>query len=226
VIRAIFTAAIEYLLAVLVLKHGKIYPRIFFWILFFLASYQFGEFLVFATGGNVWGLRIAYFSTTMIPALGLILVEKITGKKYGSAFFQLLGILFAMNFLFNHDIAFGYTLDRFCIHMNEGSTRIFNVWSVYYQIVLVFTMIVMLINYLKSEDEATKSIMLRLLIAYTSFDFVSMLFVRMVPQYQPAIASVMCALAVFAAFVFANISLGGELNLNLDRIKERIPRFW
>lgn len=224
-IRSIFTAAIEYFLAGWVLKHGKVYPKTFFWALFFLASYQLGEFIVFFTGGNVWGFRIAYFSTTMLPALGVIIVEKITGKKYGGTVFQFLCIIFGANFLFNREITFGYELDRFCIHINEYSTGVFNLWSAYYQVVLGFTMIIMLINYVKSENETVKRIMFQLFIAYASFDIVSLLFVRMIPQYQPAIASIMCALAIFAAFIFANISLGRDLNISLDRIKERIPGF-
>lgn len=225
-VRSLFTAAIEYFLAIAVFKHGKVYPRVFFWVLFFLASYQFGEFFVFATNGNILGFRIAYFSTTMLPAAGLVLVEKITGRKYGSVIVQLLGIIFGASFLLSPDVAFGYELDRFCIHMSAFSTGVFIVWSNYYQAVLLFTMIVMLVNYLKSENEKIKSILAQLLIAYASFDIVSILFVRMIPQYRSATASIMCALAIFAAFIFANISLDGRLDVNLDRIKERIPRFW
>lgn len=225
-IRSLLTAAIEYFLAVSVLKHGKIYPRVFFWVLFFLATYQFGEFFVFATNGNIWGFRIAYFSTTMLPAFGLIIVEKITGKKYGSTIAQLLCIIFGFNFLFSREITFGYELDRFCIHMNAFSAGIFRVWSTYYQFVLMFTMIVMLVNYLKAETQKVRSIMAQLLIAYVSFVLVSVLFIRIAPQYRSATASIMCALAIFAAFIFANISLDRELSINLERIKERIPRFW
>ena len=56
--RPLFTASVEYLLTLLVWKRGTVYPKIIATVLFFLASYQFGEFIYFATDHEI-GIRMA-----------------------------------------------------------------------------------------------------------------------------------------------------------------------
>ncbi|HEC66424.1 MAG TPA: hypothetical protein ENI23_14145 [bacterium] len=203
--RAILTATIEYYLAYKVFKHGKTFPRVIALMLFFLASYQMGEVIMFATDGASIGFRIAYFSTTLLPALGLELIEKVTGKPHYYLPFQIIGIVFALIFLIQPGIIAGYE-HQTCCFIATSYTNLGNIWGLYYQGALIFSMIAIVINLFMKYKREVKTNLSYLLLAYIVIE--SGIFVaRYIPEFNMSTASVMCALALVAALIFARLGL-------------------
>lgn len=206
-IRAAVIAAIEYILAVVVLWKGKLYPKICAALLFFLAGYQLGELVLFVTNGAPAGIRIAYFSTTLLPPLGLLLVEKISGKKLGFPYFMAAGLFFAVCYALFPYIAGTVELTSCCVRMSNRVTVLPTLWSYYYIGTLIYTMLLMLFFAFQSKAKWISKTLLILFMAYASFFFVSTAVIFIWPERRPSYASLMCALAVGAAITIAALSL-------------------
>lgn len=220
-IRPFLTAVIEYLLAYWVYKNGKLYPKVFSALLFLLATYQLGEIIIFASNGNRIGFQIAYFSTTLLPPFGLLFMELTTKKNYFYIPVQIIALFFAGIFLINSTIIGDFEIGDYCIKVLSYNSPIVTYWSYYYQGTLTFTMMIMIYNYFTSKSEFVKKFMLHMLVAYVSFDIVALIFVRVATGYRSALASVMCALAVFASIIFARVSLKGNLLFDTEeRMRE------
>jgi hypothetical protein len=222
-IRPLLTAIIEYVLAFLVFKYGKVNKNIFSLILFLLATYQLGEVLIFLSVGNEgWldheiGFKIAYVATTLLPPLGVLLVEKIRKKKYGYPLFQLVGLGFAIYFLIIPAIALKYELGPFCVRVFQYDPIIANYWGVYYQSTLFYSMGFMLWGMLRSRIKNQREILRTVLLGYLSFNALTFIISYFVPWLQYSSASLMCALALIAAFIFTKVSLAENLKILYKR---------
>jgi len=210
-IRAAIFASIEYILAAIVLLKGKSYPRVVAAILFFLASYQLGELVLFATDGAPIGIQIAYFSTTLLPPLGVLLIEKVTGRKFGFPFFMAAGIFFAVMFVLFPDMIDILELTNCCVRVTSHGQIMTTLWGHYYSLTLVYSLFIMLICALRAEEKQVRKVLLWMIGAYASFFFASIIIVRMFPDRRPSFASLMCALAVVAAVIIAILSLSVKL---------------
>ena len=99
-----------------VLKKGKFEPCVFVRILFFLASYQTREGVVFTTKGSYFGFKTAYFSTTLLPLLGVLVLEKITRKRFFYIIFQIVGLLYAINIFVRPSFIYEFEISKYCIN--------------------------------------------------------------------------------------------------------------
>jgi len=213
-LRALITAIVEYALAFYVYKKGKYQKNVFFWVLFFLASYQLGEYMITLFPSLNIGIRFAYFSTTMLPPLGLLFLQKHTNRELGYKFVQAVGLVFAILFLVNPSVIGSYQISSTgqCIQMSYVEGYIIDSWMFYYQGTLLFSMGVSLFEIIRNKKkvnmEANKyyKILKQFFIAYVSFDIVALVISKIDPQFSPRVASLMCALAVFASFIFTNIA--------------------
>ncbi len=219
-IRPLATALIEFILAFLVFKYGKVHKNVFSAVLFFLAAYQLGEVVIFATGGNEIGFKIAYVSTTLLPPLGVLLLERITKKFLGYPFFQLLGIGFALYILYIPAVALHWELGPFCVRIFTYDAILANFWTYYYQGTLFYSIGLMLWGIWRSKSTEVQSLLRNVLIGYLSFDGLTFLITYFVPSLQFSTASLMCALALIAAFIFARISLAENFAVLSDRAQK------
>lgn len=209
-IRPLLTAVIEYLLMILVLKYGTKHKTIIAAVLFFLATYQLGEVVIFLSGGNEIGFKLAYVATTMLPPLGILLAEKILKKKLGYAVFQLIAIFFAIIIFILPKVALDFEFGPYCIRINEYSPILSNYWSLFYQGTLMFTMAALLWGLWRGKTDQIRVQSRKMLIAYLSFDGLAFFIAYLEPWFGPSMASLMCALALIAAFIFTDIALNGN----------------
>jgi len=225
-LRPLFTAIIEYILAFLVFKYGKVHKNIFSVILFLLATYQLGELIIFLTNGNEVGFKIAYIATTLLPPLGVLLIEKVTKKKYGYPLFQLIGLGFALYMLVVPEIALKFELGPFCVRIFQYDSIIANYWGYYYQATLFYSMVLMIWGILRSRSRKTQSTLKNILLGYLTFNALTFVITYFVPWLQYSSASLMCALALISAFIFTKISLAENLKILYKRaLKYRTLQF-
>jgi hypothetical protein len=206
-IRPLLTAILEYALMIYVLKKGKIYPKEFASVLFFLATYQLGEVIVFLTDGDRFGLRIAYFATTMLPPLGLLLVQKMTKRNYGYWIVQAIALIFGFLFVFfNSEMIESYELGEFCIRVLSYGSLASKLWQAYYLIAVILTMLILLFHFFRSKLKELKKLYGLMFIGYSSFFITSFIVALIFESHRNSIASCMCALAVIGAVIFTKIS--------------------
>ena len=216
-LRPIFTAIVEYILAFLVFKYGKVHKNIFSVILFLLATYQLGEVVIFLTNGNEIGFKIAYVATTLLPPLGVLLIERIMKKKYGYPLFQLVGIGFALYMLIVPAIALKFELGPFCVRVFQYDYIITSYWGIYYQATLFYSMALMMWGIFRSKSKNIQSILINILLGYLTFNVLTFVITYFVPWLQYSSASLMCALALISAFIFTKISLAENLKILYKR---------
>lgn len=217
-VRPLITFIIEITLTIYVFKKGRVLPKTFAMVLFFLALYQLGEVVIFLTNGGYEGIQIAYGATTMLPPLGILLLQQVNNKRYGYLIFQALSLIFVGYFLTNPTIVGSLKLGRYCIKVENSNSEIKSLWGYYYQITLLITMIINAISYFKAENPLKRKLLKQIFIAYSSFALVANVLVNIIPELQASIASLMCALALIAAVIFSRISLNKEFVMILEDI--------
>lgn len=197
----------EYILAIYVYKNGKVLPKLFATTLFFLASYQLGEVIAYTFDDySRAGVQFAYFSTTLLPPLGILMIQSVAKKSYGYTLFQTLAIGFALMYAFEPYIIERFSVDLLFIRINE-TKPIFTYWAYYYLIALTYAMLIGGFEALTNKNKEVKKFMIALVGAYTSFYIVSVAFALAFPSYRSAFASLMCALAFTAALIMSKVSL-------------------
>jgi hypothetical protein len=216
-IRPLLTAIIEYLLATLVIRYGKSNRKIIALVIFLLATYQLGELLIFLTNGGEIGFKVAYVATTLLPPLGVLLTERVLKRSCGYPIFQLISLGFAVFILFTPQVAVDFEIGAYCIRVFEYAPFLKQYYFLYYQGTLMYTMFVLLIGILRSKDNVIRSSLQKLLLAYLSFDLVAILIMSFIPSFIPSSASLMCALALFAAIIFAKMSLSDDFTFSVRR---------
>lgn len=230
-IRALITAVVEYFLAYHINQKGTYHARVLAWVLFFLASYQLGEYLIYLFPGISLGIRVAYFSTTMLPPLGVYFLQEHTGKQYGHSIIHMVGLIFALLFFINPSVIGTYMISDTgqCIETVYREGYIMNAWAFYYQGTLLYTMGISVIEIYKSEHRKLEELNIdkefyintlkQFFVAYVSFNVVSVLITKLYPQFANRLASLMCALAVIVAFIFTNIAFELEF---FPKVREKI----
>lgn len=218
-IRPLIFAIIEYILAYLVFRYGKVHKNVFALILFFLATYQFGEVILFLTNGDMLGFRVAYVATTMLPPLGVLLVEKVTKKRYGYEIFQLISFGLIAYIITAPEIALRFALSQFCIKVYEYNSVMSTYWQYFYQITLIVTMIILTVNILRTKVTQERVILKNILLGYLIFNGLGIVITMLVPDMRDSMTSLICALAFFSAFLFAKTALGIEGNFMSQKIR-------
>lgn len=221
-IRPVITAIIEYLLAFLVFKYGKLHKNIMALILFLLATYQLGEVIVFMTNGGELGFKVAYVATTLLPPLGILLTQKILKKRFGYILFQFISLGFVSYILVIPQVALNFELGPYCIRVFEYEAVLAQYYFMYYQGTLMLTMLILLIGIFKVKLEKDRAVLQKILIGYLSFDGLAILIAEMYPEFWPSSASLMCALALIAAFIFTRVSLAENYNSLLKASKKQL----
>jgi hypothetical protein len=216
-IRPFLTFVIEYFLVFLVIRYGKVHKWVFAAVLFLLATYQLGEFIIFVTGGNIIGFKIAYVATTLLPPLGVLLIERITKKQFGYFIFQLLALVFAFYILIIPEIALKYEFGPFCIRIFQYEQVIANYWSYYYQGTLMYSMFLMIWGIFRAKTEKVRLQLKLILLGYFSFNGLAIVITYFIPWFQYSTASLMCALALIAAFIFTKVALAENLSTLQDQ---------
>lgn len=211
VLRPLFTGLVELALAFKVFKDGKLLRITISFFLIFLAGYQIGEFFFFFFDGNRFWLAFSLFSTTMLPPFGLAIIEKLSGKKEPTVFFFICSTLIGLIFLiFPQTVPQAQECNcfvKFDSSTLTGNARTyFSIWGWYYILSLFTAMVLTFIHIVKNEGDKHK---LKLtLVAYVSFFPISYVLMKVLNTNLKMWASVMCSLAIFSAFIFANMSLG------------------
>jgi len=207
--RSILFALFEFFLILAILRHGKFQVRLIGLLLFFLAGYQLGEFIFLSTNNSV-GIQLATISTTLLPPLGLAVVEKIVKKNYGALALQILGIFFVLIFIFNPNILTGskeyYCLVKYSTISDLANPIIF-AWGAYYLSTLTYTVIVLIKNILNKQNMKVKKILTLALISYICFYPISYLLAVFFNLNLGILASLMCALAIICAGFMSYISI-------------------
>lgn len=219
-LRSGLTALVEYLLVILVLTKGKDHKKIIAAVLFFLASYQLGEFLIFLTNGADIGISVAYFSTTLLPPLGVLLIQHITKKRFGFIIFLVIGIVLALGFLIYPDIVSVIEFEKGCIVLTQYSSELIKIWEIYYQIGLSYAVFLLIYNILKTRNVKEKNQLSLVLLGYMLFYPTAVILVKLVPAFGLGITSLMCALAIFGAITFSAVPFTKD-KLEIEKLK-----FW
>ena len=173
------------------------------------------------------GIRVAYFSTTMLPPLGVLFLQNHTNREYGYKLIQAVGLVFAVLFFVNPSVIGSYQISSSgqCIQMSYIDGYIMSAWAFYYQGVLLYSMAIAVWEVMRNkkkvnmESKKYYNMLKQFFIAYVSFDIVAITIAKIDPQFAPRVASLMCALAVFAAFIFTNIAFGLTF---LPKVKEKL----
>ena len=221
-IRPLITAIIEYLLAFLVFKYGKLHKNTMALIIFLLATYQLGEVIIFMTNGGEIGFKIAYVATTLLPPLGILLTQKILKKNFGYLLFQLISLGFAAYILVIPQVALNFELGPYCIRVFDYEALLAQYYFLYYQGTLMLTMLIIIIAIFRVKLDKDRAVLQSILIAYLSFDDLAILIAQMYPEFWPSSASLMCALALIAAFIFTRVSLAENFNSLLKAGKKQL----
>lgn len=201
--RPLLWATIEYCLALIVLKKGSYYPRTIAGILFFLGSYQLGEFVLFA-GEVDYGLQFSLASTTLLPPLGLLLISKHLNRPLGYFPVQILGLVYASMFLLNPDLIV-LSEKRYCLAKlaapNHEWNNITYSWYVYYVGTLTYSMAILAWAYFHMKFADRKQVTMWMFVGYSTFFPASYFLITLVGESMGWVASFMCALAITVAFI-------------------------
>jgi len=210
--RSLIFALAEYGLIIPVQKYGKYQKNLISAILFFLASYQLGEF-IFLSELSHFGIRIAIFSTTMLPPLGVFLIERLSGRNLGGRIFLAIGTTFALILLLVPGVIQA-SQDCFCLVKYAAYTNASNplimVWGTYYLSTLTFSMYILGREIYRNKVRKHRKHMILALIAYASFYPTSYLYTVLTGTDLGLLASFMCALALLTAVIMATISIRYE----------------
>lgn len=218
-LRPLLIGGIEYFLALCVLRKGIFLKNVIALFLFFLGSYQIGEFLFFISGLDKDWLKISLFSTTMLPPLGMMIIEALSGRRMLSKFFLIVSIVFGMVFVLDPYVI-PESKECNCFLKFDGNSLIgrdatfFNAWVRYYVLSLMYSMF-MIALYIKKGYGDTYSLKL-LFLGYASFFPASYFIAHYIGRDLSMVASIMCALAIITAFITTRISLNGDLLENKD----------
>jgi hypothetical protein len=213
--RSLIFALIEYGLFIVVLLRGKNFKYPIAAILFLLASYQLGEFL-FLYYDLDFGVRFAIASTTLLPPLGIYLMEKKQNRFWIYYISQVISISFAIFFLFNTTL-FTNVTKQFCLlkFSNETANSGFVLfWGILYVLGLSIAMGLAVNNYLKERNVDKKNFYKWTIIAYSSFFPLSLVLTVVFNLNLDSLASIMCALAIFAAFIMTWQSANKDLKIS------------
>lgn len=222
--RPLAFAVIELGLAILVLLKGKgLRDRLIFAaVLACLGFYQLGEFFIIVLGWTDFGAKFAFFSTTLLPPLGILLLQRLTGNNYGYIFWQFLGSILALGVLLVPG-ALAIVGDFHCVLKfvrGDSNFPLFTVvWEIYYFLGLVLSLGIIIQQKLKfrnlrrSNPSLAVAMQRKLnyfLVAYLAF-FPTGLVLSIFLVDASLATSLTCSLAIVTAFILAKFAVTEEL---------------
>jgi hypothetical protein len=198
----------EYLLAFLVFKYGVFERKAISLFLILLGSYQIGEAIILLTDYDMFGLKFAYFSTTLLPAFGIYFIEKIANKNLLSPLFFIIGLILAgMFIILPTPVDFVESISCILkVFFAENDSTFFYVWVSYYFISLTIGILALLYFIYKSRNEYYRKYLSILLVAYLAFFPTSVVVVMIFKMSAGFLASTMCAMAIITAVLVSYIS--------------------
>jgi hypothetical protein len=137
--------------------------------------------------------------------LGILLIQKITEKRFGYIPFQIIGAVLALGFVIYPQIVSNIEFEKGCIILTEYSSEIIKVWEVYYQVGLSYAVLLLIYNILKAEKLIVRNQLALLLLGYMLFYPTAVILIKLVPAFGSGITSLMCALAIFGAITFSGV---------------------
>lgn len=205
ILRPLLTSILEYFLAWKIWKSESDLKVPATGILFFLATYQLGEFIFFLnTDDNLWAIRFAFAANTLLPALGIFLLEAVVRKNLLGKFIFLFSMVLSAGFVLISDSIKSANCE-YCftkvVNYSQSQPLFIDVWGAYYISVLAFAMFAMTIFHAKSNNALQKKILRNLFISYSTFFPTSVIIVSLFNVDSRNIASIMCGLAVLAAII-------------------------
>ncbi len=206
ILRPLITALIEYTFAGLSLKYGKFYPKLAAVFFVLLGTYQLGEFILFSTKYDKFSVNLSFFSTTLLPPLGIFFLQKVMNKKLGYILFQVVGLFFALTVVIKPNIFENtdecYCFAKYAVTQEESWHNDFaDAWAIYYAFSLLYAMTLAGLFALPDKFEKKRPALLHLFFAYVSFFPTSYFLVRIFDWNTGYLASIMCALAIFGAAI-------------------------
>ncbi len=207
--RPLIFGIIEYLLALGVLKYGKFERKMILLFLFFLGSYQIGEAIILLTEQDMFGLKFAYFSTTLLPAFGIYFIEKLTKKDLKSELFFMVSVFLATLFVaIPAPVNFIETVNCILkVFFADNDSLFYYIWLAYYFISLILGIGFLIYYIYHSHDKEQRKYMFILLIAYLAFFPTSVILVLLFKISFGLLASTMCAMAIVTGILISYMSL-------------------
>lgn len=200
---------IEIIFLIFVLKRGKFEKYIVAIFIFFLAGYQFGEFMILTNTTSSLGFSIAFVSTTMLLPMGVLILEKAKKVFLGSPIFFLLsigfGIIFFLNPGFVQIVEKCACFAKFAPGDNESTFML--VWGIYYLFTLTYVLVLNIYFYIKSRSDSSKALLFGGLITnffIYPFTYVVMVVFGVDIGYA---TSVLCTMGLIGAFTITITSI-------------------
>jgi len=202
--RPLLFAIIEYSFVVFIILKGKSqlkYLAALF--IFFLASYQLGEFLLFATGAQ-WTIQFAFIATVLVHPVALKAIETITGKHLGFKISIVVALGLVVALIINPNLV-AYADQCYCFAKfvaMENSRAFVAAYSLYTTVSLLAGMFLTGYYLFKARSKEVRSVLKYWLISYVlPFPGSILLLLAFTGNTNDYLASVMCALGIIAAFI-------------------------
>lgn len=200
---------IEIIFIIFVLKSGKFEKYIVAIFIFFLAGYQFGEFIILTNTTSSLGFSIAFFSTTMLLPMGVLILEKARKNFLGSPLFFLASLTFGLIFILNP--GFVQLVEKCACFAkfapNDSSSGFMLIWGIYYLFTLTYVLVLNIYFYIKSRNDRTKALLFGGLITnffIYPFTYVVMVVFGVDIGYA---TSVLCTMGLIGAFTISLTSI-------------------
>ncbi|MFP4402440.1 MAG: hypothetical protein ACLFPL_04380 [Candidatus Nanoarchaeia archaeon] len=203
-LRPIIIFIIEIFLCFLILKtNSRIKLQAFFLVLF-LALYQLGEVLIIFTQ-SVFANIFAFSATSLLPVIGLILLEKINYNNIRyTPFLFVVPAAYIIIALINPVIFTPLSIDYCFIKFGNliENSKIYFSWStIYYLPLLLVGLVAAFIGFLFNKDKERKTLNFLMGISYL-FILVSPALAWIILQHSYLyITSTMCTFAIFTAII-------------------------
>lgn len=208
--RPLLWAVIEFALVTYILLKGKGKTKhILAAIALFIGGYQFGEFLILADAPHDLGTRVAFFSTTLLPPLGIIALEAVHKRWYGGSIMLVFFGLYATAYAVNPGFI-SHVNDQYCILKYQAAAehdQFIRVWYIAYVLGLTYAIGIILGNLYKDLKNKRDKVGfdIKMLFAYLAF-FPTGYLITLAFDESGFAVSAICALAIFTAFILAHLS--------------------
>lgn len=204
----LFTFIVEIILLVATYVRYKTstVTRLAMAILLFLATFQLSEYFVcggLGVNAAMWS-RIGYIAITMLPALGIHLIQRIARLK------TVAPVVFSYGLAAFWIVLFGFSETAFTGHQCAGNYVIFQLregvggWYFVYYYALLFMGIGVAVHKAGLiKDRATKEALYGMALGYLVFLVPTTVVNTLNPSTMLGIPSIMCGFAILYAFILA-----------------------
>lgn len=203
-IRPLLIFLIEITLCFLILKRNSRIKVPAFFLVLFLALYQLGEILIIFTQTTFANI-FAFAATSLLPVIGLILLEKVNFNKIKfTPVLLIIPFSYIITALINPVIFTPLSIDYCFIKYGNliANSKIYFSWaSVYYLPFLLIGLISSIIGYICKKNKEVKSLNLLMGVSYIII-LVSPALAWFILQHSYLyITSTMCTFAIFTAII-------------------------